>query len=110
LEGLAAGSGYSFGLSGLMLLLGSLGKDGGFGFMVFINIRRPQIDFGFWSELDNGKVAKLKKSKKAIENEIEILEQLVFDIEHANLDGTSLSDSDAVKYWLQSKINALKQE
>jgi DNA processing protein len=72
---------------------------------------RPQIHFDFWNESDNGKGAKLKKkSKTAVEHEIEILEQLVFDVEHANLDGTSLSDADAVKYWLQSKINALKQE
>ena len=73
---------------------------------------RCQVNFDFWNEFEgNGKAAKpKKKSKKAVENEIEILEQLIFEIEQANLDGTSLSDANAVKYWLQSKVKALKQE
>jgi DNA processing protein len=67
---------------------------------------RRQIYFDFWGELNNGKGAKpKKKSKKVVEHEIDILEQLVFEMEQANLDGT-----DAVKRWLQSKITALKQE
>lgn len=73
---------------------------------------RFQIDFDFLRDLDNGKPGKSKKrSKKSIENEIEVLEQLVFDIETAKgLDGKRLCDADAVKYWLQSRINVLKQE
>jgi DNA processing protein len=76
------------------------------------SLGRFQIDFEFFNEFNNGKGAKPKKRpKKSIENEIELLEKLVFEIEQArNPDGSSLPNVDFYKDWLETKIKALKQE
>jgi DNA processing protein len=71
---------------------------------------RLQEDFAFVADLNHGKSLKYRKrSRKSAENEIGILEQLVFEVEHVkNPDGTGLSNVDAFKNWLESKIRALK--
>jgi DNA processing protein len=73
---------------------------------------RFQIDFDFLSDLDNGKAGKpKKKSKRSVDTEVELLEQLVFEVEQVkNPDGTSLSNVDAFKNWLESKLKILRQE
>lgn len=75
-------------------------------------VGRLQVDFDFIADLEKGKPAKAKKrSKKSVESEIEFLEQLVFEAEQFRYpNGTSLTNVDEVKGWLQSKIKALKQE
>jgi DNA processing protein len=73
---------------------------------------RLQVNFDFLTDLNNGKAVKSKKrSKKSVENEIEFLEKLVFEIEQArNPDGSSLPNVDFYKDWLEMKIKTLKQE
>jgi len=71
---------------------------------------RLQEDFAFVEDLNQGKSLKSKKrSKKSAETEIGVLERLLFEVQHVrNPDGTSLSNVDAFKNWLESKIRALK--
>ena len=73
---------------------------------------RFQSGFEFAAELSSGKAGKSKKrARKEVENEIEILEQLAFDIEEVkNQDGSRPANLDVFKSWLQSKIKALKQQ
>jgi DNA processing protein len=75
-------------------------------------VGRLQVDFDFVADLNKGKSAKpKKKSKKSVTAETEFLEQLVFELEQLRRpDGTSLSNIDEFKDWLESKIKALKQE
>jgi DNA processing protein len=75
-------------------------------------IGRLQGGFDFAADLNDGNPVKpRKRSKKSVDAEVDILEQLVFEIEHVrNTDGTGLSNVDAVKNWLESKINVLKQK
>lgn len=70
-----------------------------------------QEGFDFISDFDLWKKGKTKqKPKKQLENEIEIIEQLIFDLEQArHPDGRSLSSADEIKEWLESRIKALKQ-
>jgi DNA protecting protein DprA len=71
---------------------------------------RLQVDFGFVAELEKKPAIPKKRAKKFIEAEIEVLEQLVFEVEQfRNPDGTSLSNVDQFKAWLESKIKTLKQ-
>ncbi len=71
-------------------------------------VGRLQVDFDFVVDLNNGKSAKpKKKSRKLVEAEIEVLKQLVFEVEQLRKpDGTSLSNIDEFKDWLESKIKA----
>jgi DNA protecting protein DprA len=70
---------------------------------------RVQVNLEFGPEFESAKTVKSKRRRKQ-EAEIEVLEQLVFEVENAkHPDGRNLSGVDDVKEWLQMKIKALKQ-
>jgi len=72
---------------------------------------RLQGDFAFVSDLNGSPLRSKKRSKKSTQDEIDILEHLIFEVEQAkNPDGTSLSSANEFKNWLESKIKAMKSK